>query len=78
MNRKIVPFSHRKDKIKCECGDEILISLDAKAIGKAIDIHVDSHLAGEKGPICSEIDADRLRDYLIGQVFKMAAEPNEE
>jgi hypothetical protein len=55
-----------------------LISLDAKAMGKAIDVHVDSHLAGEKGPICSEIEADRLRDSLIVQVFRMAAELKEE
>ena len=73
-----MPSKSRKGKIKCECGDEILIILDAKAMGEAIDVHVASHLAGEKGPICSEIDADRLRDSLIVQVFRIASELHEE
>ena len=63
-------------KIRCECGEEILVVFDLKEIGKAIDDHVDLHLHSLKCPTCTVEEAERLRDELIVQVLKIAEEKN--
>ena len=34
----------KNGKVRCECGDEILLLPDLKEMGKAIEDHVDLHL----------------------------------
>jgi hypothetical protein len=65
-------------KVKCECGDEILLMPDLKEMDKAIDNHVDLHLQNLKGPSCSAAEAERLRDVLIAQVLLMASQASDE
>jgi hypothetical protein len=65
-------------KVRCECGDEILLLPDLKEIGKAIDDHVDIHLQNLKVPRCTPADAERLRDALITQVLRVASQSQED
>jgi hypothetical protein len=67
-------FQRRRDMIKCECGAEILLLPDVRAMGEAIEIHVALHVEGAKGPACTTIEAERLRDALIIQVFRISGE----
>ena len=65
-------------KIRCECGDEILLIPDMKEMGKAIDDHVELHLQNKKAPRCTAAEADRLKDMLIAQVFRAAIQFEDE
>jgi len=62
-------------KIRCECGDEILLLPDLKEMGKAIEDHVDLHLHFLKVPSCTPAEAERLKDVLIAQVITIASQP---
>ncbi len=64
-------------KVKCECGDEILLVPDVKEMDKAIEDHVDLHLQGMKGHSCSEAEAEHLRVDLITQVLIIASQSEE-
>ena len=77
MNRKITRFQ-RRDRVKCECGAELSLLKDVRAMGEAIEVHVDLHLQGFKGPACTAAEAERLRDDLIQQVLRMAFELEDE
>ncbi len=67
-------FSGAKDTIRCECGEEILILPDVRATGAAIEGHIALHLKGVKGPVYRAADAERLRDFLIMQVLRVAGD----
>jgi hypothetical protein len=71
-NKKKLRFQGRKDTIRCECGEEILILPDVKATSEAIEGHIVLHLEGVKGPICKPAEAERLRDSLIIQALRIA------
>jgi hypothetical protein len=73
-NKKKIRFQGRKDTIKCKCGTEILILPDVKATSEAIEGHIALHLEGVKGPMCQTADVERLRDSLIIQALRIAAE----
>jgi hypothetical protein len=60
--------------VKCECGAEIVLLTDVKAMGKAIEIHVDKHLQKRKAPKCTAAEAERLRDDLIAQVLSIVSQ----
>jgi 5S rRNA maturation endonuclease (ribonuclease M5) len=74
INKKNGHSKRRKDTIKCECGEEILILPDVRATGESIEVHVALHLKGVKGPECSTLEAERLRNALIVQVLEIAGE----
>jgi hypothetical protein len=65
-------------KVRCECGNEILLLPDLKEMGKAIDDHVDFHLQNLKAPRCTTAEAERLREALITQVLHMASQSEDE
>ena len=71
-NIKKARFQGRKDTIKCECGEEILILPDVKATSEAIEGHIALHLEGVRVPMCKTADAERLRDSLIIQALRIA------
>jgi hypothetical protein len=65
-------------KVRCECGDEILLLPDLKEMGKAIEDHVDLHLQHMKASSCTPAEAERLKDILIAQVLNKAGKSEEE
>ncbi len=79
--KKNVSINVAKSTIKCECGWEILLVPDLKAMSKAIEAHVETHRKIEKD--CSktdaenegvaELEAERIENYLIAEVFKKAS-----
>ena len=58
----------------CECGAEILLLPDLKAMGRAIEVHVALHMKGAKSPVFSNAEASHLRDALIIQVLRISGE----
>jgi hypothetical protein len=76
--RKVMRFPRRRDRIKCECGAEISLLPDVGAMGEAIEVHVALHLEGVKGPACTTVEAERLRDALIIQVLRISGESQDE
>jgi hypothetical protein len=76
--RKMMPFRGRRDRIICQCGAEIPLLPDVKAMGEAIEVHVSLHMKGVKGPVCTTVEAGRLRDDLIIQVLRISGESEDE
>jgi hypothetical protein len=70
--KKMIRFQRRKDTIKCECGEEILVLPDINATSGAIESHIALHLKDSKGQVYKTEDAERLRDFLIMQVLRIA------
>jgi hypothetical protein len=60
--------------IKCECGAEILLLPDSKAMDRAIEVHVAEHRKKAKDVARAAADASRIRNILIAQVLKKAEE----
>ena len=71
-------FRRRRDRIKCECGAEICLLPDVRAMSEAIKVHIALHMEGVKGPACTTVEANRLRDALIIQVLRIAGESEDE
>lgn len=65
-------------KIRCECGDELLLLPDLKEMRKAIEDHVELHLQSLKAPSCTPAEAERLKDALITQIITIASQPDDE
>jgi SpoU rRNA methylase family enzyme len=65
-------------KIRCECGDELLLVPDLKEMGKAIEDHVELHLQSLKAPSCTPAEAERLKDKLIAQALTKAGQSEDE
>ena len=65
--------SGRLPVIRCECGHEILVLPDLKAMGQAIDKHVLEH----KNKRAADAEADRIELDLIAQVLNKAADKSE-
>jgi SpoU rRNA methylase family enzyme len=65
-------------KIRCECGDELLLLPDLKEMGKAIEDHVELHLQSLKAPSCTPAEAERLKDMLIAQTLTKAGQSEDE
>lgn len=59
--------------IRCECGAEILMVPDLKGMSEAIEAHAEKHAKEAENPVEAEVIADRIRENLIGQVFKKAS-----
>ena len=73
-NRKLTRFSRNKISIKCECGEEMLLFPDAKAMSKAIEVHVNLHIKKLKRSSCEDTEVERIRDMLIAQVLDRAGQ----
>ena len=72
MTNKKLTRSHGKiDTIRCECGKEIMVIPDVRAMDKAIEIHVAMHIEKMKPPVEEDAEANRLRDDLIAQLFNV-------
>jgi hypothetical protein len=76
--RKMMRFQRRRDMIKCECGVEIALLPDVRAMGEAIEVHVALHIEGINGPACTTAEVKRLRDALIIQVLRITGESEDE
>jgi hypothetical protein len=76
-NKKIMHFRPRTNRMKCECGEEILFLPDVRATSKVIEAHIELHMKGAKGPACTTLGAQRLRDSLIIQVLRIASRPED-
>jgi hypothetical protein len=76
--RKMMRFPRRKDSIECECGAEISLLPDVRAMGEAIELHIALHMQGVKGPACTSVEVERLRDALILQVLRITGESEDE
>ena len=57
--------------VTCECGYEIVLVPDFKALGKAIEEHVMEHA---KKSTMTQKEVEALEDNLIAQVLKLASE----
>ena len=75
MEKRIAISSNfRENRIICECGEEILLVPDVKAMGEAIENHVASHTNGIKDSEQKTKEETRIRDALIIQVFNLSSE----
>jgi hypothetical protein len=50
---------------------------DAKAMGNAIEVHINLHIQKLKVSSCVDAEVERLRDMLIAQVLDRAGESEE-
>ncbi len=69
--------AHQRRKgsvIRCECGFEIPVIPDSKAVGVTIDAHIEEHRRKHKDPIEAENAAKRIHDYLFTVLFEKIAE----
>ena len=77
VNKKLTQSSRRKKTIKCECGVEIMLVPDVKAMRDAIEAHIVQHMQKVKGLEMAK-EAERIEDSLIGQVFRIAIQSEEQ
>jgi hypothetical protein len=59
--------------IKCICGFELLLVPDVKKMSDAIEAHLEEHKQKIRNSKASEAETERIRDYLITQVFEEAS-----
>jgi hypothetical protein len=59
--------------IKFFCGAKIMLVPNVKLMSEAIEAHVEKHKKKIKDPSEAEAEAERVRDYLITQVFDIAS-----
>ena len=72
MSNKKLTRSHGKiDTIRCECGKEIMVVPDVRAMDEAIEIHVAMHIEKMKPLAEEDAEANRLREALIAQCFNL-------
>lgn len=71
--KKIIRSNLPEDIIVCECGAEILLVPDVKAMSKAIEAHVAYHTKGIKNSSEKTEEENRIREALIIQVFNLAS-----
>lgn len=65
--------SNVKSSIKCECGEEIPLSLDPREMGRNIEAHALTHAMREKDQRRAEEEFNRVQDNLIKQLFELLA-----
>lgn len=71
-------FRERLSLIICECGSEILLIPDLRAMSHAIEVHVAEHRKKESDPTKAEAAVRRVRKLLIEQVLQKASETKRE
>jgi hypothetical protein len=70
-NRKLKPSHRGIDTVTCECGEEIMLLPDVRAMGEAIEIHIALHMQKAKALADPDAETERLRNDLIAQVFNL-------
>lgn len=60
--------------IRCECGFEIPLIPDIRAVGVTIDAHIEEHRKKHKDPLEAEKAAKQVHDYLFTGLFKKIAD----
>jgi hypothetical protein len=60
--------------LRCECGFEIPVIPDIKAVGTAIDAHIEEHRKKHKDLEEGEEAAKHVHDYLFSELFDKLAE----
>jgi hypothetical protein len=55
--------------IKCECGTEVLVILDAAALCRAIEDHGELHWKSQHSPSDAQKECDRILNLLIERVI---------
>jgi len=74
-NRKLTSSHQRRNTVTCECGAEILLLPDVKAMDRAIEAHIVAvHMQKSRDSECAAAEAERVRDALIIQVLRKASE----
>jgi hypothetical protein len=69
-----LPPNRKGCVLKCECGFEIPVIPDAKAVGIAIDAHIEEHRKKHKNLKEGDKDAQHIHDYLFSELFDKLAE----
>jgi hypothetical protein len=62
-----------KNTVKCECGLEILMVPDLKAMSNAIETHVLAHVKKKKDSADAIQESERIWNLLIVQVLEKAS-----
>ncbi len=78
VKRKIIRFNAIKQRIICECGTEILLIPDVKAMSEAIEAHVVSHIKRIESSEEKTSEENRIREALVVQVFRISSESDNE
>ncbi|MEM2816261.1 MAG: hypothetical protein QXY34_03660 [Candidatus Bathyarchaeia archaeon] len=65
--------SNVKFSIKCDCGEEIPLSLDPKEMGRTIEAHTLTHAMKERDQRKAEEEFNRVQDALIKRLFELLA-----
>ncbi|MCS7096717.1 MAG: hypothetical protein N3F10_01550 [Candidatus Bathyarchaeota archaeon] len=65
--------SNVKFSIRCECGEDIPLSLDTKEMGRTIEAHALTHAMKKKDQRKAEEEFNRVQDALIKQLFELLA-----
>jgi hypothetical protein len=73
-NLSNMPPNRKGCVIKCECGHEIPVIPDAKAVGSEIDSHIEEHRRKQKTKAAAEKAAKRVHDHLFTELFDKIAE----
>jgi hypothetical protein len=68
-------FSLALPTIRCHCGTEILLVPNVLSMNRAIEEHVKLHKKKIKDRREAKIEAEKVRDDLLAEVFKKACEP---
>jgi hypothetical protein len=69
-----LPPNRKGCVIRCECGFEIPVIPDAKAVGVTIDAHIEEHRKKHKDRKEGEKAANHIHDYLFSELFDKIAE----
>ncbi len=78
-NRKLIRSHQGKNTVTCECGAEILLLPDVKAMDQAIEAHIAAvHMQKSKDSKCGTMEAERVRDALTEQVLCKASKSENE
>ena len=69
-----LPPNRKGCVLRCECGFEIPVIPDAKAVGIAIDEHIEEHRRKCKDAKEGEKEAQRIHNILFSELFDKIAE----
>jgi hypothetical protein len=69
-----LPPNRKGCVIHCECGYEIPVIPDAKAVGVALDEHIEMHRKKHKDSKDGEEEAQHIHDVLFSELFDKISE----
>jgi hypothetical protein len=71
MKANKAPANKTLAVITCECGKELLLLPDLKAMAQAIDAHICEHIQKIDDPAQAASESNRLWDTLIASIFSV-------